>query len=212
MVKLIGHGLLPQADEGVVFQVGQGQLLAGQGGVGQPSHQDLPEALEVDLFQGGLGVGGGGHHRKVDLPIAHRPHRLGGGVVVHLEPDAGVLGVEGLQLFQQVDVQGRLAGADGHAAVFQAGAGRQLLLRHLDLGHGGCNVLIQVLPFRRQLDAPVGADEQGAVGLLFQAVHGPGHVGLAVAQGVGRPGEVLVLGNIIEDLVVFKVDVHRSPS
>ena len=133
-------------------------------------------------------------------------------MVVHLEPDAGVLGVEGLELFQQVDVQGGLAGADGDAAVFQAGAGGQLLLRHLHLGHGRRNVAVEVLPFRGQLDAAVGADEEGAVGLLLQAVHGPGHVGLAVAQGVGRPGEVLVLGHIIENLIVFKVDVHLPAS
>ena len=125
------------------------------------------------------------------------------------QPDAGVLGVEVPQLFGEVDVQGRLGGADADGTVLQRGAGAQLLLGVLDLHRRRCNAGIEHLALRRQGHAPVGADEQHTVQLAFQPVHRVGDVGLVVAQHPRRLGEILVFCNIIEDLVVFPVHVHE---
>ena len=124
------------------------------------------------------------------------------------QPDAGVLGVKAPQPLRQVDVQRGLGGADADRAVGKAGTGAQLLLGILDLHGGGGDAGVKVLALRRQRDAPIGADEQHAMQLVFQLVHHVGDVGLVAAQHAGSLGKVLVLGHVVKDFVVVPIHVH----
>ena len=209
-VKAAGHALLAQADEGVAAQLLQGQALAGQRREVPAAHQHLIKGHQLHHFQADIHLGGGGHDGKIHLAVLHGLHRLRGGVVGDAQPDAGVLGVEGPQFFRKIDVQRGLGGTDADGTVFQRGAGAQFFLRILDLYRRRRDAGIEHRTLGRQGHAPVGADEQHAVQLAFQPVHGVGDVGLVVAQHPGGFGKILILRNIIEDFVVFPVHIHGS--
>ena len=112
------------------------------------------------------------------------------------------------QLFREIDVQGRFRGADADGPMLQGGTGAQLFLRVLDLHCRRGNTGVEQLPLWRQGDTPVGADEEHAVELTFQPVHGVGDVGLVVAQHTGRLGEILIFCYIVKDFVVFPIHIH----
>ena len=65
---------------------------------------------------------------------------------------------------------------------------------------------VKALSFRSQRNAVVSADKQLAPQVLFQVVHAAGDIGLVVAQGLGGPGEALVLGNIVKNAVIVVRD------
>ena len=207
-VEASGHALVAKGDERVGAELLQRQAAVGQRAEAVSSHEDLIKGLQLHRFQARLGLCRGGDDGKIHLAVFHRLHRLRGGVVGDAQADAGVLGVEGPQLLREVDVQGRLGGADADGAVLQGGGGAQLRLGILDLHRRRRNAGVEQLPLGREGHAPVGADEEHAVELAFQPVHGVGDVGLIVAQHPRRLGKVLVFGNVVKDFVVFPIHIH----
>ena len=68
---------------------------------------------------------------------------------------------------------------------------------------------IESLPFRRQVHLTVGADKQRAAQLPLQIPNGAGDVGLAVQQRLRRLGKTAQFSYMVENPVVFVIDIHR---
>ena len=148
-VKAAGHALFVQTDQGITGQLFQAQSLAGQRRKGPAAHKNFVKGHQLHHFQPVFHLCGGGYDGKIYLAVAHCLHRLRGGVVGDAQPDARILGMEGAQLFGQVDVQSGLGGADADGTVLQRGAGAQLFFCILDLYRRRCNAGVQQLPLRR---------------------------------------------------------------
>ena len=134
----------------------------------------------------------------------------GVGVVGEPQAHAGIAVVEGGELFQQRQVQRRLADPHEEGAGLQGAVPLDLLLPQAQLLIGRGHPLIEPFPLRRQGDAPVGADEELAAQGLLQVVHAAGDVGLVVLQHLGCPGEAAALGHIVEKAVVVIGDGHGT--
>ena len=104
-------------------------------------------------------------------------------VVGDAQADAGIVRVEGAQLFCKVDVQRSFGSADADRTVFQRGAGAQLFFCILDLNRRRCNAGVKQFTLR-------------------------GDVGLVVAQHPRGFGEILIFRDIIKDFVIFPVHIH----
>ena len=210
MIKGKGHCFSAQTDQRIVFQLRECQSLAAQRSERFATDKNLPEGFQTDLLQGRFCCCWGGDYGEVDLAVFDGTNRLRCGVVVDLEPYVGIGHMEMLQSLQQINTQRSLAGTDGDAAVFQAGAFRKLLLCQLQLCHGCGNPGVEPFPLRSQADAAVCADEQRAPDLTFQTIHGAGNVRLAVAEYAGSLSQIAVFGNIIKNLIIFKINVHEN--
>ena len=171
---------------------------------GLPADEDFVEGHQLDHFQFAARLGGGGHNGEIYLAVFHGLDGLRRRVVRQSQPDTGVLRVERPQLLGQADVQRGLGGADADSAVFQRSAGAQFGLSVLDLHGGRRDAGVKGLPFRRQRHAPVGTDEQHAMQLVLEFVHGVGDVRLVIAQHPRRPGKVLIFGDIIKNFADYE--------
>ncbi len=67
----------------------------------------------------------------------------------------------------------------------------------------------ELLAFRRQGHALLGADEQAAAQVGLEHVDHAGDIRLVVVKKAGRLREASVLTDIVEDLIVFPVTVHN---
>ena len=209
-VEAPGHALIAERDERIAAQFLQRQAPAGQCSEGLSAHQHLIKRSQFHHLQALFYSRRGGDDGKIHFSVLHSLHCLGRGVVRDAQPDAGILGVERPQLLSQIDVQRRLRRADADGAVLEGGAGAQLFLRVLYLHRRRGDAGVEHLALRRQGDAPVGAGKEHTVQLAFQPVHRVGDVGLVVAQHPRRFRKVLILRHIIENFVVFPIDVHGS--
>ena len=207
-VKGAGHAFVAQGDQRIIVQLLQRKVLAGKGSKGPAAHKHLIKGLQLHHFQAAFHLGRGGDDGKIHLAVFHGLQSLRRGVVGDAQADAGIVRVEGAQLFCKVDVQRSFGSADADRTVFQRGAGAQLFFCILDLHRRRCNAGVKQFTLRGKGNAAVGADEQHAIQLAFQPVHRVGDVGLVVAQHPRGFGEILIFRDIIKDFVIFPVHIH----
>ena len=138
-----------ERDEWIRFQLGKRDASSKQTGKGRRADRNLPNFFDDRLRERRRERNRRCDDRKICRRLVQRRDGLRRGVVGDAQPDARVLGMEGAQLFGQVDVQSGLGGADADGTVLQRGAGAQLFFCILDLYCRRCNAGVQQLPLRR---------------------------------------------------------------
>ena len=104
-------------------------------------------------------VGGGGGKGNVHGTGFQKAQHLGAAAADDLQPDAGMLAVEGLQIRGQEKARHCVRGADGQRAQQQLLSLGQLVLSGGDEAQGAADILVEHLPFSGQRDAPGTAGE-----------------------------------------------------
>ncbi len=129
-------------------------------------------------------------------------------MVLDADPDIGMGLFKCAQHRQEQKTQSGLAGPYGQCPLVQAGHHLQFLLCGLELFHRDLYMGIEPLAFRGQCDPTVGTDQQRAAEGMLHEPDDPGQVRLVVVEELGCGGQVPASGNVIEDAVVFIIDVH----
>ena len=151
---------------------------------------------------------GSGHHRKVRNAIANRIYCLRGGMVADFEPDTGIHHSEFFQHRKQDAVQCNLACRDKNGALFKIAAPDDFRLARLDALERDADMLIQPLPFARQLHSAIVPDKQRASQLALKRFDRPGQIRLIVQQNLCRAGDIPILGYIVKNPVIVVTDIH----
>ena len=132
-------------------------------------------------------------------------------MIVHADPDTGVLGFKLLENRKHEDVKCDLTDGYRNATTFKETVGVDLIFSFFDQVIGGFNMFEQFFSFRCQGHSFFRADEQAAAEVRFQCIDDTGDVRLVVVKKAGGLRKTSVLSDEVEDLIVFPVTVHDRP-
>ena len=158
------------------------------------------------LFRNGVGNCG-----KVDLPRLQLTQRLRRGAVGHVNIDAGIGFVKGLQMLQQEKLQRQIRSADADPALFQAGDLAHILLAAGQFTDARLYKLKQCAALCRQGDTLGAADQQAALQLLLQLPDALAHRRLGNIQFLRGTGNAAATGHVIKYPIPFQIHCHNDP-
>ena len=206
--------LQKDAGTGLAFQQDQGEFRDLLSGI------NLVEVAVVVLSRHKDGVGckagprvqcavlGRGGEGDVHRAGAQHTQHLGAAAGDDLQPDAGVLVVEGVQIRRQELPGHGVAGADGQSTQQQLLRLGELVLAGSQQPQRVADVLIEHLPLSRQGHAAGGAGKQTGLQSRFQLLDRLAHSRLGDIQVFCRRRDIPGFRHLFKNAVQFQFDCH----